>query len=611
MEHESFENEYIAELMNQHFICIKVDREERPDVDQIYMEAVQMITGRGGWPLNVFCLPDGRPFFGGTYFPPDDRGYGIVPWPQLLMRISDYYQKNREELEENADNILKNIAHGNQPVDASDVPLQNDALLQAAKDILSQHDHEWGGFGKAPKFPPSMSLDFLLAIRATEAGESTTTLREGIDHAAQITLDKMARGGMYDQIGGGFARYSTDRQWIIPHFEKMLYDNALLISIYTKAWLRYRDPLYKAIVEETIAWLQREMLAPNGLFYSSLDADSEGEEGKFYVWTPDEVISVLGKENGKRFNKAYNITKKGNFEHNTSNPTLNYNKFEKRQSLQLARKKLLQHREQRIPPGKDTKQLLAWNSLLIKSLAQAGFYFNRKDWFELALHASDQIWEKMRNADGQLYAVLYPNGPAVTAHLDDYAYTISAFLEVASKSDWVKPNSSTTYSKRAEELMQHVFKHFRDPKQIGFFFTANYAEQLVARKKDWFDNAIPSGNSSMLHSLNILHAVTGNEIYAKELVDMRKAYPGLAKRAPGGVGHALSAFTQNAMGLAVIKANKITNLDALQKALAERPWRFAFIETTNIQDQAKGYQLCIGTTCLEPTTHPSEVVEKL
>ncbi|MBC2593444.1 thioredoxin domain-containing protein [Ruficoccus amylovorans] len=613
MERESFEDPYIADLMNRHFVCIKVDREERPDVDQIYMEAVQMINQHGGWPLNAFCLPDGRPFFGGTYFPPEDRGQGIVPWPQLIMRIADYFKKNRDELEENAGNIVKNLAAANVPMGADGTSLANEALVTAAEAICGQHDDEWGGFGDAPKFPPSMTLDFLLAMRATQAVSDQPELASQLDDVIRKSLAGMARGGIFDQIGGGFCRYSTDRHWIIPHFEKMLYDNGLLLDIFSKGWQRYRQPLYADVVTETIGWLEREMLAPEGAFYASLDADSEGVEGKYYVWTPDEIEAVLGKDEAAVFCDAYLITPKGNFEQSgASNPCFAGGETELRTRLAPAREKLLAVRQQRVAPTRDPKILLAWNALAIRGLATAAVAFGKKEWFARARDAADFLWEKMRTPEGRLYSVYYPQaGPRVNATLEDYAYFMEALLALGAWADWHEPGTSRRTLDRAAALMETVFKHFRDPGQAGFFFSPDDGEELVARKKTWFDNAIPSANSSLLHALSALHMLNGTGEYAAEMNDMRQAYPGLVARAPAAVAHALSAYAQSASGLAVIKVKGTDDLEPLRAALAERPWRRVFVQLSDDPAQPEGYQLCVGTTCSAPTADPAEVAQYL
>ena len=558
MEHESFENEYISQLMNEHFVCIKVDREERPDVDQIYMEAVQMIAQQGGWPLNVFCLPDGRPFFGGTYFPPQDRGNGMVPWPQVLIRVSDFYKRNRDQLEENAESIVKYLAASNTPLGSADNVINKSLLLDTSREFTRRHDDEFGGFGAAPKFPPSMALNYLIQVRhgllknsPKDASAKSAITR--IDQVIETTLMAMARGGLFDQIGGGFARYSVDRYWLIPHFEKMLYDNGLLMDIYSKAWLTYGNAVYKAVVEETASWALREMRSANGGFYSAFDADSEGVEGKFYVWKPEEIIEVLGEEEGKRFCSAYNITQAGNFEHGLSNPTLTESDFSVRQSLAPARAKLFQHRSGRIPPGLDKKQLTAWNSLLIRGLAEAGFALGRPDFFQAACRAADFIWENMRTDDNRLHSVYYSEG-AVNAYLDDYAFYAEALLSIAAYADIFRPGDSKLYLQRCEAITAVVLEHFKDPDAVGYYFTSHDHERLITRKKEWWDGATPSGNASMLHVLGSLYYLTINSVYQEAFLQLRRAYRGLIARNPNGIPHALAALVADSIGIEVIKA---------------------------------------------------------
>ena len=614
MAHESFENDYIAKLMNDHYICIKVDREERPDVDQIYMDAVQMITNHGGWPLNVFCFPDGRPFFGGTYFPPEDRGQGLVPWPQLIMRVADFYKQKREELEENADNIVQNMLGSNVPVNDSEGPLDNQLLLTAAEVICKAHDDEWGGFGQAPKFPPSMALNFLLELRLSSAcEEQRPSLARRIDEVVIRTLSAMAQGGLYDQVGGGFARYSVDKFWLIPHFEKMLYDNGLLLDIYTKGWMRYRQPIFKAVVEETVNWLLRDMHAPNGGFYSSIDADSEGEEGKYYVWTPAEIESLLGQDDGKLFCETYSITGKGNFEHHTSNPALSTSDFNRREELSSQRKILLQQRLTRVPPAKDTKQLVAWNSLVIRGMAEAAFAFGRKEWLEYAKRAANWIWETQLYDDHRLHALCYEdNIPGLNAYLDDYAFYAEALLTLGSKIDWLETGTSSLFIQRAIAIVDAVFAHFSDPSgQFGFYFTSDDHEKLVNRKKEWWDNAIPAGNSSLIHVLASLYAITGESKYRENLDTLRKAYSTFVQQIPNGIPHALAGITSDAVGIAVIKIKGISNLDLLQENLADKPWRRVFLLSTDDPDQPDGYQLCVGSQCMEAEVDPAALVTKL
>ena len=610
MEHESFENPYIAQLMNEHFICVKVDREERPDVDQIYMEAVMMITQRGGWPLNVFCLPDGRPFFGGTYFPPEDRGGGMVPWPQVLIRVSDFYKRNRDQLEENAENIVKNMMAANTPLAAVQTAIDQTLLLKTSREFTRRHDENFGGFGPAPKFPPSMAINYLMQVRqgwlkVSEKEAEDNPAIENIDFVINTTLTAMARGGIFDQIGGGFARYSVDAQWTIPHFEKMLYDNGLLLDTYARACLTYgeEEPLYKAIVDETATWALREMRSENGGFYSAFDADSEGEEGKFYVWKPEEIIEVLGQKEGELFCRAYDITPHGNFEHGYSNPTIQAETTDTRESLASARAKLYQHRKGRIPPALDKKQLTSWNSLMMRGLAEAGFVLDRPDLFAAARSAADFIWDNARSPDDRLYAVHYDVG-TVNAYLDDYAFYAEALLSIAAYADIFNPGQSKRYLNRCEAIAKATLTHFKDPAAVGFYFTSHDHESLINRKKEWWDSSIPAGNSSMLHVLSSLYYLTLDPHYRDAFQELRRAYSGMIARNPSGIPHALGALMAESNGIEVIKVKDVSNLDDLAAVLRRQPWVKRYCLLSDEPDQPPGYQRCIGPTCLLPVSTP-------
>ncbi len=616
MAHESFEDPYIAGIMNKHFVCIKVDREERPDVDQVYMEAVQMLQHQGGWPLNVFCLPDGRPFFGGTYFPPEERGQGMIPWPQLLMRIADFYNQSKAELIENADSIQKNILASNQ---ASGEAWDTKVLVDAALGICGNHDDQYGGFGGAPKFPPAMTLNFLNSVRhLPQVQTMAPELPARIEAVTSKTLTAMAHGGLYDQFGGGFARYSVDAHWLIPHFEKMLYDNALLIEAYTRATLEQESPLYVAIVTETIAWLEREMSAPEGGFYAALDADSEGEEGRFYVWEPEEIDSVLGPSLAREVRAAYNITAEGTFENGTSNPALVESDFSVREQLASARTTLRVHREKnRIAPGRDPKVSLAWNALMIRALSEAGFYLNRPDWMERARIAADFIWESMQRTTSkggvQLCSVYYEDGGSqVDGFLHDYALVADAFYSLASKIDWIDAGASSIYRARAKACLDSALDRFSDPQYPGFYFTESNTETPVARRKEWFDNAQPSGNSSLLHALSAEYALSGEARYLKALQASRPVYADYANRVASGVAHGLEALASDALGILTLTAAPDADLEALRRALLNHPWRRCSLRVLEAGVLPKGhFQLCQHSTCGVSSADPTAILAVL
>jgi len=613
MAHESFENDYIAKLMNEHFICIKVDREERPDVDQIYMDAVQMLNGHGGWPLNVFCLPDGRPFAGGTYFPPDERrGHNMVPWPQLLMRVADYFSRQRDDLEENARAIIGNLKASNAPHRATGDPLTPGDLLQATGSLLENEDPEYGGFGSSPKFPPSMTLDFLLAMRSSATVETQyPDTAQALDGCLNRTLTGMGHGGIFDQIGGGFARYSVDQQWIIPHFEKMLYDNALLIDIYSKAYQRYPKALYKSIVEETVAWLMREMRSPQGAFYAALDADTEGEEGKTYLWTPAEIKSVLGETEGTRFCLAYGITPEGNFEETgRSNPVLLEADPEARKAIASSRNRLLEARDKRPQPGRDEKLLTSWNALLVRGLAHAAWTFGRADWADTAFALGEWLCTTMRREDGSFASVAYGEQPQGSGVLEDYAASAEACLALAEIAEWHEPGSASRWIGLACGITTEAIHRFKDDDAVGFFHTEATRTDLVHRKKDWFDNAIPSGNSEMVQSLAALDTLTGEASRASLLESLKTAYPGIVQTSPAAAAHALAGFTWAAIGHAVIHFKPGRDLEALRKALVAKPWRPVYLKSAD-PAQGAAYQLCVGTQCLAPTDSIGELVERL
>ena len=594
MAHECFEDSYIADIMNKHFVCIKVDREERPDVDQVYMEAVQMIIQRGGWPLNVFCLPDGRPFFGGTYFPPEDRGNGLVPWPQLLVRISDFYQKSRDELTENAEAIRNNLlassasSHGSKDFNLAD-------LNSAVQGICGNHDDQYGGFGQAPKFPQAMLLNFLMSMR--DHAETSKGSSERIQCVVNQTLKAMAHGGIYDQIGGGFSRYSVDAHWLVPHFEKMLYDNALLLESYLRGYLFNGEPLYRSIIEETVDWLDRDLLLDCGLYASALDADVDGEEGKSYVWNIEEVEQVLGPSLGKTFSIAYGISQKGNFEEDRSVLALQDGDYKVRDDLKEARKVLLKYREKnRILPTRDDKVLTAWNCLLAVALAEAGFYLGRKEWVKRARHIVDFIDSHLtvaKSEDFSLNSVYYEaSGKRVSGFLHDYAYYAQALLAVAAKVDWLEAGASSYYVNKAKDCYKHIESYFGDTSAPGFYYTSKTEEAPIVRRKEWFDNATPSGNGMVLHVVSQLYALTGEACYEAVLMKERPFYSQGAKQHASAIACSLEAIAE-VDSIAVIKVNNELAIESARQQLLKHSWRRLFVQ----YDAEVDFQLCIGKNC--------------
>jgi uncharacterized protein len=504
MEHESFENAEIAKLMNDNFINIKVDREERPDLDQVYMTAVQIMTGSGGWPMTVFLLPSGEPFYGGTYFPPDDR-YGRPGFPRLLMNIAEAYRTRHSEVRNNAQMLRQHLNQQMQSGKGSG-SIGAETLEQAARSLGSRFDPREGGFGNAPKFPPSMSIDFLLRYH----------YRTGDAHAlemATVTLDKMAYGGMYDHAGGGFHRYSTDDRWLVPHFEKMLYDNALLARVYLDGYRLTRKPLYRRITEEILDFIVREMRDANGGFYSTQDADSEGVEGKFYVWERDEFEEVVG-DDGDLLARYFNVTDFGNWEHhnilNVPRPPELFCKLEKISEEELASKvkaalpKLYAAREKRVHPGRDEKILTDWNGLALRAFAEAAAFLGRDDYRKVAEENARFLFDKVW--DGQHLLHSFKDARArFNAYLDDYANVADGLLalyQLTFDEQWLR---------RSESLAQLIIDRFADEEQGGFYFTALGHEELITRTKDFFDNATPSGNSVAADVLLRLAALLGRE----------------------------------------------------------------------------------------------------
>jgi uncharacterized protein YyaL (SSP411 family) len=537
MERESFENPEIAALMNQHFINIKVDREERPDLDQIYMSAVMAMTGHGGWPMSVFLTPDLKPFFGGTYFPPADSR-GMAGFPRILLGVLRAWQERRDEIEESAAGMTEQLqALGRIPggTGALDLSLLDSAARALARNFDSIH----GGFGRAPKFPHPMDLRVLLRHHA-ERGDSHSL------HIVQHTLDRMARGGIYDHLGGGFARYSTDDRWLVPHFEKMLYDNALLTSTYLEAYQATREPDFARVARETMDYVLRRMTGAEGGFYSTEDADSEGVEGKYYVWSPAEVTEVLGAERAKTFCYVYDVTDPGNWEgqnilnlpHTLSQAArlLERDQAELGRELAASREALLAVRERRVPPGKDTKVLVSWNGLMIAALAEGGRILRDRRYLEAAARAAGFILEAMRRDDGRLLHTYKDGRAKLDAYLDDYVNLIDGLtrlFEATGQPGWIES---------ALDLAGIMVGEFADPEQGGFFYTGNRHEHLIARQKDLHDNATPSGNGMAATALIRLGALTGRDDLSEAGRSALATVQVVLEREPAAAGQSLIAL---------------------------------------------------------------------
>jgi uncharacterized protein YyaL (SSP411 family) len=540
MEHESFEDPDIGRLLNENFVSVKVDREERPDLDQIYMAFVQRATGHGGWPMSVFLTPDLQPFFGGTYFPPDERYGGQMPsFRRVLQSVIDWWQNRRDEVTKSAQAVTHELRDllrlEPEPGDL------DPALLRRATGQLGRaFDPREGGFGQQPKFPHPTELRLLLRVARRFDDEQALQM-------VRLTLDRMAMGGIYDQLGGGFHRYSTDAHWLVPHFEKMLYDNALLGLAYLEAYQATGAPAYREVVEQTLAYVRREMTSPDGPFYSTQDADSEGEEGKFFVWSAAEVESVLGAELASAFNYAYDVTAEGNWEgHNILHRPktdeqcarlLKIDEPELRRRLDEAKRRLFEVRSHRVRPGRDEKVLTAWNGLMIAAFAQAAQALDEPDYAKAAVKAADFILRTMRMPDGRLYRTWSAGSPPkLNGYLEDYAYFLDALVgvyETTFEARWIEA---------ALDLARVMVEQFWDDAEGGFFYTGRDHEQLIARTKDPHDNATPSGNAMAVTALLRLAKLTGRADLRDKAGRTLRLFRGIMEASPMAGAQMLIAY---------------------------------------------------------------------
>ena len=625
MERESFENEEIAAVMNDLFINIKVDREERPDLDEIYMNAIQIMTRQGGWPMTVFLTPDLKPFYGGTYYPPTDR-YGRPGFPKVMHAVAEAFSDQNVQVLQQADQITTHLAQMGNVVDPHDYELTEELMQNAFQQYRSQFDSQHGGFGNAPKFPPSMGLPFLLRYWHHSGNANALEMVE-------LTLEKMARGGMYDQLGGGFHRYSTDAHWLVPHFEKMLYDNAQLVVAYFEAYQATQKPFYRDIAVETLDYVRREMYdTENGGFYSTQDADSEGVEGKFFVWEPNDVEDIIGEENAEIFCEYYDITPQGNFEGenilNIQTPPdifarkLRMDVGELETLLAESRRKLFEAREKRIKPGLDDKILTSWNGIMIRGMAMGYQLTGKPEYLEACEKSAEFVLTTLSQENGLLLRTYRAGKSHLNAYLEDYAYFISglvALYEASFEPRWLT---------EAERLAHIMIDQFGDDSGDGFFFTGKSHETLIVQSKSAYDGATPSGASMAIHSLLRLAKHLDNPEFHDKAVETLLLYFQQIERMPSGSGQLLCELAfllSTPKEIAIVGEKGDAKTDAMLEALhgIYLPNKIvALSESTDgqtlpllankprIDDTATAY-VCENYVCQAPTTEVEVFVELL
>jgi uncharacterized protein YyaL (SSP411 family) len=609
MERESFEDEAIAQLMNERFVCIKVDREERPDLDMIYMNAVQIMTGSGGWPLNIFLTPDLKPFYGGTYFPPDER-HGMPSFKAVLERVYRAYREQRGKVDASGEQILSYVAQMSK-VSPSREMLTDDLLRVALQDLKIRFDDRFGGWGPAPKFPNAAAIGLLLRIHRRHADEEALRM-------AERTLEKMALGGMYDQLGGGFHRYSTDAKWLAPHFEKMLYDNALLIPAYLEGYQVTRRPLFTRVARECLEYVLRDMTASEGGFCSAEDADSEGGEGTYYVWTPQEVQEAAGEEAARVFCAYYDVRPGGNWEHRSilhvSRPTEEVAKElgvpgpRAEQWLAEAKARLLATRAKRVRPPRDDKVLTSWNGLMISAFARGYQVLDEPRYLEAARQAARFILGELKDERGILMRTWRAGAARLEGCLDDYVFMAGALL------DLYESDFDPAWIREARALMERSLETFWDVEDGAFFFTPPGQKDLVLRSKAGYDGAIPAGNSVAAAVLFRLGSLTGEERYGDRAVSILRAYREPMEQMPAAFSALLWALD---LYLDTIKEVALVSPGAKQDAgefLRIARQRFvpnkvvAFAPEERIAEAAKTVPLLEGKVALEgkPTAYLCE-----
>ncbi len=624
MERESFENPQTAALMNQYFVNIKVDREERPDVDAIYMEAVQALTGHGGWPMTVFLTPDGAPFFGGTYYPPEDR-HGLPGFPRLLLAIAQAWQTQRSGLVEQGQQVLAALDKS-QALAPSRLAIDASVLDGAYRQLAREFDPRFGGFGGAPKFPQAMNWEFMLRTWRRTGDEAARAMVEK-------TLDAMASGGIYDHLGGGFHRYTVDGQWLVPHFEKMLYDNALLTRLYLNAYQAFGHERYRRVVEETLEYIRRDMTDAAGGFYAAEDADSEGEEGKFYVWSYAEVQALLGAD-ADPFCRFYDVTRSGNWEgHNILHVTRDVPTAAREFGmaaddlealLQRGRAALFAARAQRVRPGRDDKVLTAWNGLMLAAFAEAGAVLDRADYRAIAVQNAEFILGQMQD-NGRLLRTWKGGQAKILGFQEDYAYLIHGLLHL------YEATFDLRWVEAARRLADAMLDLFWDNQDGGFFQTGVDQTGLVTRPMDVFDNATPSGNSMGADVLLRLAHLLAEEEYSRRALVIMERVRDLVTRAPGAFGHLLNAVDRTlatpkevaivgrpeegdtqALLAQVYRRYLPNRVLALRAPADPRPAEVIplLADRDALNGQATAY-VCENYACQMPTTDPHELNQQL
>jgi uncharacterized protein len=631
MEHESFEDEVVAKLMNETFISIKVDREERPDIDNIYMSVCQMLTGSGGWPLTVILTPEQKPFFAGTYFPKNSRG-GRIGLMELIPKISKAWLEQKKDIYTSANEITSQIKKAIKIED--NATTSQDVLNNAFSIFENRFDKEFGGFGERPKFPSPHNLSFLL--RHYQYSKKVESLNMVIK-----TLTEMRNGGIFDHIGYGFHRYSTDKKWFLPHFEKMLYDQAMLTIAYTEAYQLTKNSLFKQTVTEILTYVLRDMTSPDGGFYSAEDADSEGEEGKFYLWKKEEIIKLLGKEDGELFSTIFNIADEGNYfeeasGHQTGTNHLylssdadmhNLSSNDLQIKLDSSRETLFREREKRIHPYKDDKILTDWNGLMIASLAKAGRVLNNGDYTIAAERSVEFIFSNLVDDNCKLLHRFRNGESGIKAQIDDYSFLIWGLLEL------YETTFKTEYLKKSIELIDHLIENYWDNENnSGFYFTSENNSDLISRPKEYYDGAIPSGNSVMYSNLLKVNKLTANSTYLEYAEKLNSAFKNLVERSPTGFSQFLIGmqFSLNRSYEIIVAGDKDSKetkeiLDTINSNFIpnkvvmlideknkDEIGRIApFTQNYSMLDGKTTVYVCQNYICSLPTTDKSKVIELL